>query len=388
MKSLLLRLLILGFITAALWLLAERYTGSVIINWLGYEIVLAMSFVLPALVVLVVVLVEIDRAWLWVVGIPKRFIRKRKEKKAIRGAQLIMEGLNAIAADDAVTARKISRQALQMIGSETAEFHAMATLLAAQTAEIDGNDEVAIGYYRGMMDGPARFLAMAGLLKIFVKNIPANKPETREKTGEAIRMAEQALKLQPNSSWLVAMATDLYSRYGENKKAIDLLERARKKSIMSDDEVRKKLAAIYTESAAENLDNNRAMAITFASKALDMMASHTPAVLLLANAHQKAGDSDAAIKAIEKSWRYAASQALAERYLRLLSDVEPEKRLKRVRKMTADNHADIESIALLASASVAAGDYVSARQHVRDALKIAPDSPRVKQLVAELDKAR
>ena len=129
-----------AIIFAADWLMDRP--GTIAISWQGLEINESFAWGVGMLALLLIA--SIGGFWLvsWLIRAPWNLASRYGRSKRERGQQAISLGMVAIAAGDREEARRQSKRAAQLVPDQP-----LATLLAAQTAQLDGDDQAARRYF-------------------------------------------------------------------------------------------------------------------------------------------------------------------------------------------------------------------------------------------------
>ena len=114
-------------VAAAVWL-ADR-PGHVSIDWLGYNIDLAVGTAMAVLVVFILLLYLLWRLWHILARAPSDFVLFRRNRRQAKGFRALTKGLVAVAAGDAAEAKRLSRTAHGLLD------HSPLTLLLAATGQ-------------------------------------------------------------------------------------------------------------------------------------------------------------------------------------------------------------------------------------------------------------
>ena len=181
-------LLVWGTLGVAGAWLAE--SGMVDIQWGDYDVRIHGGLLVAALVTVVIAAVVVYELWHWLVGIPGRRRERTRHRREVMGYQALAHGMVAAASGDAVAAAERSRQSIRLLEDEPA-----ALLLQAQTAQLEGKDDVAQLKFKTMLDAsPTEFLGLRGLLADAVK---------RGAYDEALELARRAHRLRPTTPWVL-----------------------------------------------------------------------------------------------------------------------------------------------------------------------------------------
>ena len=358
-------------IAIAIWL-ADR-PGTVSIHWLGYAVEA------PFWVALLVTLAALGIAALGyrllraLILAPRRIRRHSRARRRERGYRALTQGMVAIAAGDAPTARKMARKADGLLNEPP-----LTMLLSAQAAQLQGDERAAKQYFEAMLERPeTAFLGMRGLLTQAIKS---------GDRVEALTLARKARALQPNTPWLLNTLYDLEARAGDWAAAEGTLQQAIQSGAIPTEEGRRHRAVLLLERSFEAERRGRAdSALSHAQAAHDMLPGFVPAAVRLARLQIAADRPKQAAKVVERAWRKSPHPELAELYRGLVSSYDPLARVRLFQKLVRQAPDSAESHLAVAQAAIDAQLWGEARQHLNRAMEIAP-SRRVYRLMAELDR--
>lgn len=339
-------------VVAAIWL-ANR-PGRVSVTWLGYNADLAVGTFLAALVVLILVLYVIWRLWHILRRAPTDYTLFRRNRRQAKGFRALTRGLVAAAAGDAAEAKRLARTAHGLLDRAP-----LTLLLAAQAAQLEG-DEVAAGrYFEALSKNPeASLLGLRGLATAALK---------RGDETAALQYSEQVLQAYPNAEWAaetahrlqvklgrpadeslraLVRAGSMSAKAGQHRRAVLLAEKARQ--------------ALLPETTAPDLD----AALRAAREALKLDAHSIPARLILANLLVRGGKRREAARLIEQSWDSAPHPLLARAFAETEPGERPAERMKRLERLARQNPDHAETHRILANTALSAGLWSEARRHL------------------------
>ncbi len=326
--------------------------GAVSVDWLGYHLSAPMALIAVALVPVFAVLLLAWRLLAWLLGLPGRIGRLRREARERRGLLALVEGLAAIEEGDARRAETLARRSQALL-----EQTPYARLLMARSAVLAGDRTRAMAEYRAMLDHrETEMLALRGLIEDCADLLGAE---------EVLALAERAAARQPKARWaleaLFRAQTGLH-RWAEAEKTLEKLARL---GFMAADEAATRRAALLTARAmaAEESGHDKE-ALQLAATAAKLQPELAAAVVLQIRLLGKAGKKSRAERLAEQFWARQPVRAVAVAYLALDADEGASARLKRVRKLVKANPEHRESRRLLAEAALAAEEYDLARQQL------------------------
>ncbi|PWC69636.1 enzyme of heme biosynthesis (hemY-like) [Azospirillum sp. TSH7] len=358
-------------IAAAIWL-ADR-PGTVSVHWLGYAVEA------PFWVALLVTIVALGIAALGyrliraLIRTPYRIRRHSRVRRRERGYRALTQGMVAIAAGDAQTARKMARKADGLLNEPP-----LTMLLSAQAAQLQGDERAAREYFTAMLERPeTAFLGMRGLLTQAIKS---------GDRVEALNLARKARGLQPNTPWLLGTLYDLEAQAGDWAAAEGTLQQAIQAGAIPTDEGRRHRAVLLLERSFEAERRGRSdAALSHAQAAHDMMPGFVPAAVRLARLQLAADRLKPAAKVVERAWRHSPHPELADIYRSIVSSYDPLTRVRLFQKLVRQSPDSAESHLAVARAAIDAQLWGEARQHLNRAMEIGP-TRRTYRLMAELDR--
>ena len=143
---------------AAVWV--ASHPGRVGFVWLGYRLDTSTGVLLAALLLLLLLFILLHALWRLIWRGPRDLGRLRTERKRRQGYRALSQGMAAVAAGDAVEARRQARLANSLLDDPP-----LILLLAAQTAQLGGDETAARRYFTAMLERPeTAFLGLRGLL--------------------------------------------------------------------------------------------------------------------------------------------------------------------------------------------------------------------------------
>jgi HemY protein len=347
-----------------------RYPGTFTLEWQNYRIDSSVA-VLAALVVAVALIAALAYRLVWSLRrVPYLWSRSRSEGRQRRGYEALSRGLVAVAAGDVDTARRQSRRAEALLDDRP-----LAMLLAAQAAQLEGDDQAAARFFAAMQhERPTAFLGVRGLLAQAIK---------RQDWTEALTLAERAHRLNPASDWVVSTLYDLQKRTGHWAEAESLLTQSvRLKLIAPSEAPRERAMLLLRQSEAAGGRE----ALRLARRAVRADPAFAPASVRLAKLLVAGGRLRRAAAVIERAWERSPDAALAEVYYQARQCDDALKKVRAAQKLAARNPNDAESRITVAVAALEARLWGEARSMLEP---IAGDnaSARVCRLMAELEEA-
>ena len=327
--------------------------GTVTIALPTQEIRVSIPVAIALVIVLSVATIMLYRVITTFVDAPAEFFRWRAMGRRRRGFAAVTKGLVAVAAGDDDEARRQSRKALSLVGEPP-----LALLLAAQAAQMEGDEEAAQRYFTQMLQSrDTEFLGLRGLFMSAMR---------RGDTDQALLIAERARLLRPKTRWALAALFDLNvskRRWTEAAAAVDLQMKARQ----LDPAIAKRRRAVMAAANAQAaLANGQGEAATkLAEDALSLSPGFGPAAIIAARGAAAQGKLWRAASLIETAWTQGPHPDLAKAYAAMRPEELPPARAKRLSGLASMNPHHVESRILNAAASLSQGRHEEAKEFLR-----------------------
>lgn len=341
------------------WLADRPGTMVVTFDAMQYEVSL-----LVAAVAVVGVVAAIMLAW-WVLKAiwtsPHRVSRFFRARKRDRGYQSLSTGLIAAGAGDAVSARRMSKQAQGML---SADQEPLIHLLDAQTLLLEGDTEAARKKFEAMVEDPeTRLLGLRGL---YLEAQRMREPEA------ARHYAEKAAELAPQLGWASGATLEARSREGDWGAALSLLEQQASTKQIGKEVAARRRAVLLTAKAMAEAEADPASARNDGQAALRLAPDLVPAAIVTARSLVRLNDLKKAAKVLEAMWKKEAHPEVAQAYVHLRPGDSVADRLKRAERLQALRTYHRESAYAVARAAFDAGEYRMAREKLEAVLKQDP----------------
>jgi HemY protein len=348
------------------------YPGRVSVDWQGWRIDLSVGVLVLLVALIVVVAVVVSRFWGAIRRAPGRFLDMRRSGRRDRGYKALTQGMVAVAAGDVGEARRWARKADALLDDPP-----LTMLLSAQAAQLGGEEAAARRYFEAMLDHPdTAFLGVRGLLMQSIK--------TGDKV-EALRLAERAYKLRPETGWVVDQLFELQVESGLWSEANEIIASAIRRKTLPASRARRRRAAVLVEhSRVAEAEGDADTAFSRAGEAHNLDPTLVPATLALARLYKARDRAAKAERLVEEAWARAPNPELAAMYGEIISDTDPLARVKKFQRLFSFRPDHPESHIALAEMSLAARLWGEARKHLKAAAGTAPTA-RVCRLMAELD---
>lgn len=368
----------------AIWLADNP--GELVMHWRGYEIRTSFVIGVAAMALAAFFVLLAYRVAVSFIETPasvSRFLEKRRQQK---GFLALSRGMVAVAAGDAAEAKRNAAQAHKLLDAPP-----LTLLLAAQAAQLEGDEARATGYFEEMLAAPeTEFLGLRGLF------IQARRAGDREK---ALGYARRAFTLRPQTPWAAQAVFEIEAAGEDWDGALATLDRTVSAKLIARDEARRRRAVLLTAQAMTALEAARAQApetrapalekaLKLASEAVSLEPDFVPAIALAAQLYAETGKHRRAVKLIEDAWARAPHPDLADVWLEMVKDETGYDRAERAKALVARNPTHRESHILEARGAIGARDWKGARAALSAyAGPTASETPtqRICELMAEIE---
>ena len=360
-----------GLLIALVVWLAD-HPGAVSLDWMGWHVDTSFAVLAGALLLLLALLAVTMRIGGRILRGPRNLKRNREMRRLRDGHRALTAGMTAIAAGEADTARRQANRAARLLGERP-----LATLIAAQAAQIGGDDAATRKAYGDLLADPeTELLGRRGLAALEMK---AGDSEA------ALAHIERGLQIQPGAPALLAALADLHARRGEWAQSGRALTQAAKAKALAGPELAQKraLAALGESREAEQAGRIEE-GLAHAERALKASPHFVPAIAAKARLEIAAGRASRANHTIERVWARVPHRDLAPLYA---ADAEPLARVKRLEKLVALAPQEAESYLAIGDAALTAKLWGEARRHYARAAELSPAAEaRAYRGLAEIEK--
>jgi len=362
-------LIVVGGLAA--WLADQP--GQLGMDWRGYRIEMPVGLGIGAAVVLMTAAALLYQIWRWVRQGPTELAQARARRRRDRGQLALTRGMVAVAAGDRAAALRYSREAERYL-TETP----LTMLLAAQAAQLSGDDKASRRYFSAMLKRPElEFLGLRGLVG------QANR--TGDRAG-ALTMARRAYELNPQAPWVLFALFDLEARAGNWREAERVATRAVAARALSENDGRRRQAIAEFHLARELRDTgdaNGARKTVLRAHTLD--PRFLPATLFAVELLGAAGKRRRALHLLEQAWQFAPHAQLAAAHHALFSGDDASTYLTHLEQFVGAPPEGDEGRMALAAAALAAGQTERAAKIIGDLADHAQAGKPTLRLKAEIE---
>lgn len=275
---------------AALWF--SDIPGEVRATWQGYEIRTTTAVIVFTIIFIIAALSAFFPMLFAVIRAPQVWWKSRQQKKYKRGLELVTQTLTAIATGDSAAASTlVSKTARTLPGNP------ISLLLEAQLAGMRRDEKQLRLTFEAMMQHPeTKALASRSLAEWHIRKgdlIPA------------ITHAEQALKLDPSDTQALRTTLALYIKSGDLAHAHEMVTNSRRRTQLTRQESNHYHSIILLLRSDKALqENNENLARQHIVNAYRLEPHFLPLVIRYVNLMQSDSDKQAAIKALQRAWKY------------------------------------------------------------------------------------
>lgn len=348
-------------------------TGQMLrLEYAGTEIVLTPVKAIIALLVLMIAAWVVFKALGLVLAflrfiagdetaIDRYFARSRERK----GYDALGEGMLAVASGEGKLAQDKATKAAKYLDKPH-----LTNLLAAQAAEVAGDNAKAGAVYRQLLeDDRTRFVGVRGLMR---------QKLAQGDTSTALQLAQKAYALKPRHKEIQDTLLDLEMKEHDWKGARKLLKDKRRQGDLPQDVHLRRDAVLALQEASEVLATGNSISAREAAISANRASPDLiPAAVLAARSYIAQKDFRNASRVLEKTWSVRPHPDIAAAYAEIVPDETPAARLKRFDRLVKKNPDNEESRLLKAELLLAAEDFPGARRALGD---LAETHPTVRTL--------
>jgi len=331
--------------------------GRAALEWMGWRI--EMTAAAAALLTLFSALLFtlLWRGVIWIVEAPRRAARARAEAKRKSAIEALSRGFLAVAAGDGSEARRLSLKSAEL----AEDAPALVRVLAAQAAEAAGDLVAAKSAYNAMLGFPE--MRLAGLRGLMLA------AQAEGDRAAALRHAETAYGLARTARWAWRALLEARLEVGDWSAALDLVQGALERKIVSPMVADRSRAALLAASAASleggSEPKARVQALDFATQSVKLRPDFAPGVVMAARLLADDGKAAKAGQLIETAWKAEPHPALWLAYRDLKTNETPKARAQRLAALAALKPDARESRILRVESALIGGDPIAARAAAR-----------------------
>lgn len=348
--------------------------GSLTFSWGEVTGTLPIGLVAGGLAILAFSSILLWELWRWLTSLPAKLRKEKERRDEIEGYQALSHGMIAAAAGDTLGARANAKQAERLLGDRSGLL-----LLTAQTAQLEGQEDVAQLKFKEMLGRPeTEFLGLRGLLAEAVR---------QGDYEDALDLARKAFKRSPSTSWVLTTLFDLLTRFEQWGEAIGVINELARQRLLSEAEATHRRGLMHFLLAEEAMEEDRiADAYNLAKSSIKFAPDFTPAVASAAHISLAADKPGQAARFIERAWRTNPHPELATIYAQIQQDETPADRLSRFERLLSCNPKHSLSHAIMAELALSAGELDKARTHLEQAITLDARAGHFR-LLADLERS-
>lgn len=334
--------------------------GSVPIEAFGWRMDAPAALVVIAGLIFTAVLIIATSTIKDLAGAPKAARARREIALREKGLSAVTRGLEAIAAGDGAAARREAQVAAKALPAAP-----VAKLIAAQAAQLTGDDVAAGAALADMLDTPeTEYLALRGL---YARAMRAGE------TDAARGYAERAFERRDSARWAFDAVFDLALGRRDYAAATTALTRAAKSGAIEKDAADRGHAATSTAAAfASNAAGDQMSGLADALSALRRNAGFAPAAVLAARLTAADGNRRKAEKILGAAFAIAPTRALVEELETLDAGDDANAQAEALVRFSAKNPDSREADLAMARAHLLRGEASAAAGVLAKALRSAP----------------
>ena len=353
-------LVVIFFLGLGFAWLADR-PGDLTIAFEGYRYQVTL---MVAAVAGVAVVSAIMIAW-WVLkslwNSPRMVNRYFRARRRDRGHQSLSTGLIAAGAGDNGLARKMGRQASDLLSSDQ---EPLIHLLEAQTLLLEGKHGEARARFEQMLDDPeTQLLGLRGLY------LEAQRLGERD---AARHYAEKAAESAPQLIWASNAAIETLTAEGDWEGALKLVGGQSSTGQITKEEANRRTAVLLTAKSMAEIDTDAAASRAAAVEANRLLPDFVPAAAAAGRVLYRLSEFRKGTRLLESVWKKSPHPEIAEIYVRARPGDSTHDRLKRARRLQSLRKNHVESYMTVARAANDAGEFRQAREAIEAALKLEP----------------
>ncbi len=345
--------------------------GALTLSFHDYTI---ETTVMAGAIILIAIFVVARLLWLLLRGIiraPRRLGRQVAERRRELGHKALTEGFIAVGSGDASLASYYTAESRYY-----AQHESLTLLLAAQTAQLTGDDMGARSAYEAMLADPK--MRILGLRGLFLE------ARRRGDTDAARSFAAAADHEKPGLSWAGNALLEYQAADGEWTEALSTLANLTSAGTLDAERTKRLQAVLRVARAMELEDSEPQTARDLAFEAHRLVPELVPAAVLAARLATRIGDPRRAAKAIETTWKIEPHPDLAAAYMDVRPGESGRDRLKRIGHLAKIRANHIEGRLAMARVAIDAQDWPAAREELRGILATEP-TERAYLLMAEIE---
>lgn len=357
------------FSLAALWFVEND--GSIVVEWMGYRIQTSVMFAILFIIITIVTCTLFLQIILWLKSAPKRYRKSLKDKKLNRGLTALTQGFAAIAAGDIKQARTLTSRATHDLDNMP-----ITKLLAAQTAQLEGNRELTKEHYTSMLSNKeTEIIAIKGLLL---------EAKQDNDISKALFLAEKAYALRPDSDWVILILLELSKKLKRWQTAEDMTRKALKYKLITRENYNRTIGLLSFAKYKEQFRAGSNSSEDDIKSAYKLAPEFIPVVIAYVDTLVMQDKMRKAIKILENLWCKSPHPDIASAYMEIYTDIDDEENIEKAKRLLQLANGHPEGHIIIASTLLKAGQFGNARHHLKTALSFG-ETKTICHLMAELE---
>ncbi len=346
--------------------------GDIVLSWNGWRAHATLPVFALGLGIAIVAALMVWSILRGLWRLPERIRKAGRERRHARGRHAITQGLLAIGHGDSAAARLHADVARRHAGGDP-----LTLLLHAQSAQLEGNREAARAAFEAM--AAREDTRLLGLRGLFIE------AQRADDVVAAVGIAEEALKIQPSSTWASQAVLGFRCAKGDWVGALAILEADFAAGLINRDTYRRQRGVLLTARALEleKLDRDQSREVVM--EAVKLAPTLVPAAVLAARFQSEAHQIRRAMRILEAAWLAQPHPDLADAYAHVKLGDSARQRLVRVETLAAKVPGHLEGALAVARAAIDASEFGKARE-VLGPFVDAP-TQRVAMLMAEIERS-
>lgn len=225
---------------AAVLFIVVRLPGKSVVNYYGYSVELNTGLLAGGLIVCFLFFHQFLNFWKWLRHFPASCKKRWAQRRVAKSKDLVLEAFNTMAAGDSKEAMELLDKARKLNKDDA--FNSIFSAQAAYNLNDDAESEKK--FTSLLSKEETKFLGYRGLALL----------KTRQgKLGEAHHLLQQALKLRPDSPWVLRQLFNWDVQHFLFSSAETILEQLRIGGYLTKPEAKRKKAVLHWVKAEHNL---------------------------------------------------------------------------------------------------------------------------------------
>lgn len=324
-------------------------SGTVLIDWRGYEIEASVYVTALAVLCIVFVALLIWSFLRYLAGRPEAAAGRQMGQMRNQGLLALSNGMIALNVGDREGAERQAALAVETLPDDP-----LTALLQARNAEARGDRKAAQRIFADMARN--KDTELLGLRGLFHQAIQDNEIDA------ARQYAERAVRLNPKLGWGVEALFDLDCQLQNWDAAIEALAQARQHGLVDREAGERRRAVLLTAKAMDLRAKDAAQALELAFEAHKLAPDLVPAAKLVGTLLSTSGQATRAQRFIARTWRLSPHPDLADAYANTPTGASAHERLKRIRELADLTPRHEEAALAVADAAIEAREWQTARR--------------------------